>query len=109
MIFEGKGSVKKLSSDKIGNNIAFIYSSDTSKVKIYDLWLSKNIDDAKKVIDITNKSMPAGWSVSENGNITFSDDATRMYFGTAKKPVKEPVDHLTGRGKIQAGYLVVER
>lgn len=101
MIFEGKGSVKKLSSDKIGNNISFIYSTDTSKVKVYDLWLSKNLEDAKKVIDMTNSSMPSGWSVSENANITFSDDGTRLFFGTAKKPVKEPIDTLLEEEKYK--------
>ncbi len=101
IIFEGKGAVKKLSADKIGNNISFIYSTDTSKVKVYDLWLSKNSEDAKKIIDLSNSSMPKGWSVSENGNITFSDDGTRMYFGTAKKPVKEPVDTLLEEEKYK--------
>ena len=101
IVFEGKGSVKKLSADKIGNNISFIYSTDTSKVKVYDLWLSKNSEDAKKIIDQANSSMPKGWSVSENGNITFSDDGTRMFFGTARKPVNEPVDTLLDEEKYK--------
>ena len=93
VIFEGKGSAKKLSTDRTGNIISFIYSTDTAKVKVYDLWLSKNMDNAAKVID-SNPSMPKGWPVSENGNITFSDDGTKLFFGTAKKPVKEPEDTL---------------
>lgn len=101
IIFEGKGGVKKLSTDKIGNNISFIYSTDTSKIKVYDLWLSKNMEEAKKIIDKANPAMPSGWSVSENGNITFSDDGTRMFFGTAKKPVKEPVDTLLDEEKYK--------
>jgi hypothetical protein len=93
-VFEGRGSVKKLSNDRIGNMVSFIYSSDTSKVKVYDLWLSRNSGKSLKVVDSKNPSMPSGWSVSENGNITFSDDGTRLFFATAKKPVKEPVDTL---------------
>jgi len=94
LVFEGKGSVKKLSTDRVGNLVSFIYSADTAKVKNYDLWLSKNATAALKLIDKVNPSMPYGWSVSENGTITFSDDASRIYFGTAAIPVKEPEDTL---------------
>ena len=94
LIFEGKGIVKKLSNDRIGNTVSFIFSADTSKVKIYDLWLSRNSGKSQKVIDSSHKSMPAGWAVSENSGITFSDDGTRLFFGTAKKPVKEIEDTL---------------
>jgi dipeptidyl aminopeptidase/acylaminoacyl peptidase len=93
-VFENKGSAKKLSTDRAGNFVSFIYSSDTAKVKIYDLWLSRNMDAAKKIVDISNSSLPAGWSVSENGEIAFSDDATLLYFKTAAKPAKEPQDTL---------------
>jgi dipeptidyl aminopeptidase/acylaminoacyl peptidase len=94
VVFEGKGSIKKLSNDRIGYSTSFIFSADTSKVKVYDLWLSVNSEKSVKVIDASNKSMPSGWAVSENSNMTFSDDGTRIFFGTAKKPIKEKVDTL---------------
>ena len=93
-VFENKGSAKKLSTDRAGNLVSFIFSADTAKVKIYNLWLSKNLAAATEIVDISNPSLPAGWSVSENCDITYSDDATRLYFGTAEKPVKEPQDTL---------------
>jgi dipeptidyl aminopeptidase/acylaminoacyl peptidase len=101
IIYEGQGSVKKLSTDRTGDVISFIYSSDTSKIKIYTLWLSKNLEKASQIVDSENPSMPADWSVSENGNITFSDDGTRIFFGTAKKPVKEPEDTLLDEEKYK--------
>jgi len=101
IVFEGKGSVKKLSTDRIGNVASFIYSTDTSKVKIYNLWLSKNLERASKIIDTANLALPEDWSVSENGNITFSDDGTRVFFGTAEKPVKEPEDTLLEEEKYK--------
>jgi hypothetical protein len=101
MIFEGKGSAKKLSTDRIGNLVSFIYSADTSKVKIFELWLSKNDANAAKIVDTSNFSLPANWSVSENGNITFSDNGNRVYFGTASKPVKEPEDTLLDEEKYK--------
>jgi len=101
VVFEGRGSVKKLSNDRIGSVVSFIYSSDTSKVKVYDLWLSRNFEKSSKVIDSSNKSMPSGWAVSENSNITFSDDGTRIFFGTAQKPVKEKEDTLLEEEKYK--------
>jgi dipeptidyl aminopeptidase/acylaminoacyl peptidase len=93
-VFEGKGTVKKLSTNRTGDEVSFIYSQDTSKVKVYDLYLTKGDTKSVRIVDSANPAMPAGWSVSENGDITFSDDGTRMFFGTAVKPVKEPEDTL---------------
>jgi dipeptidyl aminopeptidase/acylaminoacyl peptidase len=101
IVFEGRGSAKKLSSDRGGSLVSFIYSTDTAKVRIYDLWLSKNSINAIKIADSENPSLPAGWSVSENCNITFSDDGTRVYFGSVLKPVKEPEDTLLDEEKYK--------
>jgi dipeptidyl aminopeptidase/acylaminoacyl peptidase len=94
VVFEGQGSVKKLSTDRQGDLVSFLYSSDTAKVKIFSMWVSRNSGKALKAIDSSNPAMPKGRSVSENGNITFSDDGTKIYFGTAAKPVSEPKDTL---------------
>jgi dipeptidyl aminopeptidase/acylaminoacyl peptidase len=94
VIFEGKGSVKKLTTDRSGSSISFLFSADTAKVKVYDLYLSKNLEKASKTVDLTSQAMIKGWTVSENANFSFSDDGTRLYFGTARKPVKEPLDTL---------------
>lgn len=101
IVFEGRGSIRKLSNDRVGNMISFIYSADTSKVKVYDLWLSGKFEKSIKIIDSSNPAMPAGWSVSENGNITFSDDGNRLFFGTAAKPMKEPEDTLLEEEKYR--------
>ena len=100
-VFDGKGTLKNLSSDDLGNNVSFIFSGDTSKVKIYDLYLSKSGEKAVRVIDSANPAMPDGWSVSENSNLSFSDDGTRLFFGTAEKPVSEPEDTLLADEKYQ--------
>lgn len=93
-IFEGKGTLKKLTSDRTGDKFSFIYTSDTARNKIYDLYLSESYSGAVKIVGWENSSMPSGWSVSENGKLFFSDDGSRLFFGTAEKPVKEPDDTL---------------
>ena len=93
-VFEGKGSVKKLTANKTGDKLSFIFTRDTAKTKVYDLYLVKGFEKAVKVVDTVNTAMPSGWSVSENGNISFSNDGIRLFFGTAEKPSKEPEDTL---------------
>jgi dipeptidyl aminopeptidase/acylaminoacyl peptidase len=101
VMFEGKGSAKKIISDKSGKRLSFIYSADTSKVKVYDLYLWSGGDKAAKIVDASNPSMPSGWSVSENGDLTFSEDGSRLFFGTAVRPVKEPEDTLLADEKYK--------
>lgn len=101
VVFDGKGTAKKISTDKSGNFTSFLYSSDTSRIKVYDLWLSKSFKTAAKIVDTLNKSMPEGWAVSENGNIVFSENGRRLFFGTALKPVKEVEDTLIDEEKYK--------
>ena len=93
-IFSEKGNVSKLTADKTGNNYSFIFTSDTSKVKVYDLYLSGSGRKAVRIVNSSDPAMPDGWSVSENTSLNFSDDARRLFFGTAEKPQKEPEDTL---------------
>jgi len=101
LIFEARGTVKKLTTDKPGNQISFIYTSDTSKTRVFELWISKGASKAFKAIDTLNRALPLNWSVSENANLSFSYDGTRLYFGTAPHPVKEAEDTLLDEEKYR--------
>lgn len=92
-IFSEIGNLKKLTLNKTGNRIAFIFSADTSKVKVYDLYLSQG-DVAENIVSVGTEGMIEDWSVSENGNLSFSENGKRLFFGTAQKPVEEPKDTL---------------
>jgi dipeptidyl aminopeptidase/acylaminoacyl peptidase len=93
-LFEDNGNAKNLSSDKSGDLVTFLFTADTSKTKAYDLWLSRLREKAIKIVDTLNKALPLKWAVSENSTLTFSEDGARIFFGTAKKPVKQPEDTL---------------
>lgn len=99
-VFTGKGSLKKVTTNRTGEKLAFIYTQDTAKVKAFDLYHSDKMAPATKIVDASAKGMPAGWCVSENGSLTWSDDNTRFFFTTAVKPVKEPVDTLLPEEKF---------
>ncbi len=99
-IFNGDGKLKSLTSYKDGSTVAFIYTSDTSEVKVYDLYLWHGTKCAK-IVDVETEGMPEGWSVSENGRLSFSDSGERLFFGTAEKPVEEPEDTLLADEKYE--------
>ena len=90
-IFTGDGDLKKLTMNDDGTKQAFMFTSDTSDVKVYSLYLGQN-GTADKVVDCNTAGMKEDWSVSENGTLQFSDSGNRLFFGTAEKPVEEPED-----------------
>ena len=65
-IFKGDGDLQKLTMNDDGTKQAFMYTSDTSDVKIYSLYLN-NGASATKVVDCDTPGMEEEWSVSENG------------------------------------------
>jgi len=101
-IFEKPGYAKKVVSDGTGKQIAFLYTSDTSKIKRYQLQLW---DEKSKipflVADTATKGIPAGWEVSDNVDINFSDDGSKLYFSTNPKKMPEPKDTLLEEEKIK--------
>ena len=66
------------------NNVAFLTTDDKDKSGHgVQLWLSQNAGVAKMIIDNTPSFAPKGWVTSPNGNLRFSKDASRLFFGTA--------------------------
>jgi dipeptidyl aminopeptidase/acylaminoacyl peptidase len=80
-------TIQKLTFDESGNQLAFLGSSDTTAVKNFALYL---VDVATKqtvkIVDLHTTGMPAGWSPSVNGNLVFSKDGSKLFFGTAPLP-----------------------
>ncbi len=95
LTFSAPGVSKQISVDEDGEQMTFVYSSDTSKFKNYNLayWNSK-AKESKIIIDSLNPALPVQWRVSEHRKPDFSEDGTRLYFGTAPQVETEPKDTL---------------
>ncbi|MCF8388411.1 MAG: prolyl oligopeptidase family serine peptidase [Bacteroidales bacterium] len=98
-VFSGIGKAKKARLNDSGDMLGFIFSADTGDVKIYDLYHWED-DEVEKLIPSDHSFLPPNWSVSEHGNISFSEDNRRMYFGIAPSPEPEPEDTLTKEEKV---------
>ncbi|MEM8486444.1 MAG: prolyl oligopeptidase family serine peptidase [Bacteroidota bacterium] len=90
-IMEGEGNYKKLAFDEAGTQLAFIadtedYEGDQPAFTLY-YWTPGG--DAINLADATTDGVPDGWWVSEHGSVSFSENGSRLYFGTAPKPAPE--------------------
>jgi dipeptidyl aminopeptidase/acylaminoacyl peptidase len=102
-IFENPGLAKKLTMDDDGKQTAFLFSGDSTDNKIYDLysWSVTSRGLGEKVVWKNSLELPKDWIVSEYGDIWFSQDGTKIYFGTALKPEPEKKDTLLEDEKVE--------
>lgn len=80
--------------DEEGRQVAFVAERDSSSKslqKFYKLWYFKpGMDSASLLADKNTIGMRVGFTVSENGNIRFSKDGKKIFFGTAPvQPAKD--------------------
>ncbi len=96
-----QGHAAKINMDRKGGRAVFLFAADTAKKnKVYDLYFWSYGDTAAQmIVDTLSTGMIAGWSPSVNMRPYFSFDGTRVFFGTAEKPVQEPKDTLLGEEK----------
>jgi len=88
-VFEAKkAKYYQLNLSDTGKKLGFVVDTDTTKVQVRPnelyVW-SEGKAKAEKLVDAV--SAPNGFRVSSDGNIRFSKDETKMYFGLAKPPI----------------------
>ena len=95
IIFKQTGIAKQIASDQQGGRFAFLFSTDTIKEKVFSLYYgSLTTGEPKPVVTPNGTGVPLDWSPSEYGNLSFSDNGQRVFFGTNRKPQAEPKDSL---------------
>lgn len=91
-ILSKEGWIKKAVLSDDGEHYAFLLSTDTIDEKVYSLYSGTLTVDPQILVDEGTQGIPGGWTPSENGNIYFSEDGTKLYLGTAEKPEPAPKD-----------------
>ncbi|MBA4320041.1 MAG: hypothetical protein C0412_16695, partial [Flavobacterium sp.] len=99
-VFYNKGFTKIAGIDEKGEIATFLYSADTASVKNYNLyyWNAKT-KKTECLIDSLNSAMPKGYTVNENLIPYFSENSSKLYFGTAIRQRVEPKDTLLAEEK----------
>jgi dipeptidyl aminopeptidase/acylaminoacyl peptidase len=94
-LLKGLGHYKNMTFDKKGGQLAFVsdrddYKADKPAFKLYH-W-APQAAAAVELASGSTKGFPEGMAVSENGDLSFSEDGNRLFFGIAATPKPEPKD-----------------
>jgi acetyl esterase/lipase len=80
--------------------MAFLHTADTAKTKVYSLYHWNEKAGAIRIVDTLTNGMIDGWCVGEYSNTRFSQDGTKLFFGTAPRPLPEFKDSLPDDEKV---------
>ena len=89
-LLTGEGSYKQLSLNKAGTQAAFLAYRDTllPRTPPHALYHWKDgLNEASPIVDTTLNSLPDKWLISEHHKLHFSEDNTKLYFGTTPPPI----------------------
>lgn len=88
----GEGHYRQLVFDEAGTRFAFVSDAGDwdAERPAYTLYRATEGRPAAIVADVSTDGMPGGWWVSEHGDVTFSQDGLRLFFGTAPRAEPEP-------------------
>ncbi len=91
LMYAGEGEYKQTVLSKDSRKAAFLFKSENEKEKNnYDLFLWSGNGNASRLNLENIKGMPENWVLSENRMLSFSEDYSHLYFGTAPvRPVKD--------------------
>lgn len=91
----GEGRYRKLAIAKNGSLLAYLsdtasFTSDAPHDALYVVDLNAARPVAVKAVDEAAGGLPAGNAPSSNGDVIISNDAKRIFFGTAVAPTPRP-------------------
>ena len=94
-LMNSRGVAKKIALSSQGGQVAFLFSEDTIKAKVYSLyeWRKKELK-TRLVADTSSAELPDNWTVSDHGSIAYSRNGEHLFFGVAFKPMPESKDTL---------------
>ncbi|WP_372652533.1 prolyl oligopeptidase family serine peptidase [Draconibacterium sp.] len=83
-IIEAEGKFKQLCIADSGEQLAFLADTTDAEKPSFALYYWNGEHEAI-VTENSNKAIPENWEISEHGNLSFSDNGERLFFGTAPK------------------------
>jgi|AntRauTorckE5430_2_1112549.scaffolds.fasta_scaffold03660_3 dipeptidyl aminopeptidase/acylaminoacyl peptidase len=89
-LLTGKGHYAQLSLSRDGLQAGFLALTDTTDFRVvpYQLWHWKSQqEDAVAIADTSAAFLPDQWLISEHANLEFSEDGSRLFFGTSPPPI----------------------
>ena len=103
-LHEGMGRYTGLVTAPEGDGIAFLTDAPDWEAETpeFTLMVAEADGDAARTVAATGtEGVPAGWVVSENGDLEFSRTGRRLFFGTAPRPMEETEDTLLEADRVE--------
>lgn len=103
-LLAGEGEYRRPVFDESGEQLAFLsnrdeWGQDSPAYALYH-WQSRQ-QQARRVAAAGTAGLRADWWVSENGNVSFSRNGQRVFFGTAPRPLPEQEDGLLPEERVR--------
>ncbi|WP_297090015.1 prolyl oligopeptidase family serine peptidase [uncultured Draconibacterium sp.] len=83
IILETAEKVKQLTVTDNGEQVAFLADTSGAEEPCYALYYRNMENSTNIVADHSGNWLPDNYEISENGKLSFSDNGTRLFFGTA--------------------------
>ncbi len=87
---QDEGKYKKLSLHESGTKVAFLADTDTTKARVrpFELYYwERSLEEIKKVTGPSASFFNEEWRIHEEGNLSFSKNGEKLFFGIAPPPV----------------------
>ncbi len=90
-VLTGPGHYREVAIHEDGDQVAFLSNRDdfAAAQPAFTLYHWAAGEQARPIAAAGNAAIPAGWWVSEHGDISFSHDGRRVFFGTAPRPAPD--------------------
>jgi dienelactone hydrolase len=103
-LMTGEGAYRRLALSRDGGRLAFIadrdsYAADQPEFALH-VWTGER-DGARRVAGQGSAGIPDGWWVSEHGDVRFSENGRRLFFGTAPRPAIAARDTLPREEQVR--------
>ena len=98
----GEGRYLQLVVADDGKRVAFVTDRDdrAADAPAFALYLGGASGPATSVVAPGAAGLPDGWAPSQNGEVSFSDNGRRVFFGSAAEPVYEKPDSTPADEKV---------
>lgn len=94
-LLKGEGKYTQLALSRDGNQVAFLTNRDTwsQEEPVMALYHARlGAGEARKLATQGTAGIPEGWWIREGGNLSFSDEGSRLFFETQPRPPAPPRD-----------------
>jgi dipeptidyl aminopeptidase/acylaminoacyl peptidase len=103
-VLTAQGDYRRPTFDEAGEQLAFVsnreeWGRDTPAFALYH-WTPRS-REATRVAAAGMRGVPAGSVVSEHGNVSFSRNGQRIFFGTAPRAEAEQEDNLLAEERVR--------